>query len=79
MSGIVKMNDLILANIFSCVGAIFLLIGMMVRKKETLYGLVNFIGGAFLVIAAIFIANIGFVVLNIIWMGVGLKIFFKGK
>jgi len=67
----------IITNILSCIGAIFLLIGLRVRKKEAVYGLVNFIGGIFLVVTAILLANIGFVVLNLIWIGVGLKIFLK--
>ena len=73
------MNEPFLSNIFSCVGALFLLIGVMVRKKDLLYGFLNFMGGGFLVVAAVFVANVGFIVLNTIWMGIGLKIFIKGK
>jgi len=73
------MNEPFLSNIFSCVGALFLLIGMRVRKKDLIYGFVNFLGGGFLVVASVFVANIGFLILNIVWMGIGFNIFFKGK
>ena len=61
------MTNLLLTNIFSMVGVLFLLIGIYFRKDDKYYGLMNFVGALFMIGSASLTRNFGFVFVNFFW------------
>ena len=73
------MDNSVLANIISFIGALLLLIGIKFRKEDVNYGLFNFTGASFMVVSACLLFNIGFIILNAVWAGIGLYLFVKNR